>query len=947
MPAPLSFPPLASAFDGSERVPPLAGAKSHPSLPLPKPGPAAFSSASNLPACFPNGLGHLSYTRGNSSPDSILPAHFLNSEPTRNTVAQQPVSSSLSSNMPPLHVPRSDFGSPTLPVHQAWKTFDTALGAIRGAGGRHIDFSSAAYPNFTAIDQSRRNSVSSTTGGAQGPSRSTEEGPASTETAPQTVDGYACTSSSGLGGFSTSAEGLAYPATRSHALLPCSSSGLNNYQPQSIPQSFRHSFDVGAAGGSPASPTLCQKRKRASMLEEDIARQHKNRGYYECPVVLDSTRSPHSTIAMTPPSSFPLTTITCLHASVGQKSYGNEKRFLNPPPMVRVTGSLHRLSSYPRLVVDVVSDNGIYCSREHSAIQSDDGSTADPHARYYLRSLHVGKAGKAKTFRLELSLHPSDRPAPPKTLFQNGSVRKAEPIETTEDLNDALASFSSAEMQIISKPSKKTVRARSTGSCLFDESTIALFNRINAQTVRTTFAVTEEGRLSSRAYEWTAFKIHVTKRAEGGEDTDHDIAHSAFPRNQADGGPEAVTYGSEIVLTDLMTGSTSEPMIVRKVEKGHVFLGATGRVAQLQKLALARVSDRGYSIYLSPSSDGMDKDGFSQHTDSYTYASNKPEQDPDLYPSDDDAAEAKKFLSYQPPLGSLPADHQDKLGYHIVTDFMTWTVVGIDSFSYSYFDTSPHAKSPVRMSSLAPITPFPLVQSQLTYDPLTHTCSFAVSDFFNNPSEAEHSPMEIWLGPLGPLATKIIQAGEFSAPSLKSEPATPTSVTGAKAERSNVPSNPLITRQITSSFISFELPPMEAILSTSLSRSPASREAPDLDLDLDPVARLANDRSVLSSSPQLLTVGTSGSALFVPMSPQAIRRDVQTLTEHLRARNGEAPEVSRAPSSASVSRPRSSISLPLLFIRSDGIGYQSERSIVLEPNPYGATLTEAWSISFT
>jgi recombining binding protein (suppressor of hairless) len=65
------------------------------------------------------------------------------------------------------------------------------------------------------------------------------------------------------------------------------------------------------------------------------------------------------------------------------------------------------------------------------------------------------------------------------------------------------------------------------------------------------------------------------------------------------GGVVAVTYGSEIILTDANSGISTAPLIVRKVDKGRVVDDDGGPVSQMQKVALQRINPDGTRHYLS------------------------------------------------------------------------------------------------------------------------------------------------------------------------------------------------------------------------------------------------------------------------------------------------------------------------------------------------------------
>ena len=64
-------------------------------------------------------------------------------------------------------------------------------------------------------------------------------------------------------------------------------------------------------------------------------------------------------------------------------------------------------------------------------------------------------------------------------------------------------------------------------------------------------------------------------------------------------GPQPVTYGSEIVLADTVSGTQTAPLIIRKVDKGRIAADDGGPVSQMQKIALQRINADGTRQYLS------------------------------------------------------------------------------------------------------------------------------------------------------------------------------------------------------------------------------------------------------------------------------------------------------------------------------------------------------------
>ena len=194
-------------------------------------------------------------------------------------------------------------------------------------------------------------------------------------------------------------------------------------------------------------------------------------------------------VSQDPARVMPMTTVICLHAAVAQKSYGSEKRFLCPPPVVHIEGPVWHLRSQ-QLSMAVVAESGDRSFEQKAPLDSN--MTAS------FKFLHVSGTAKAKSFQLSLDIA---EPSP--SLSQEGG----------EQPNGRVwAAFDSAPVTIISKPSKKTAKTRNISSCILAGGPVSLFNRINSQTVRTKYMTIDNGHLCASNVAWSAFNVNVVRR---------------------------------------------------------------------------------------------------------------------------------------------------------------------------------------------------------------------------------------------------------------------------------------------------------------------------------------------------------------------------------------------------------------------------------------------------
>ncbi len=186
----------------------------------------------------------------------------------------------------------------------------------------------------------------------------------------------------------------------------------------------------------------------------------------------------------------------------------------------------------------------------------------------------------------------------------------------------------------------------------------------------------DRAELAASNASWSAFRVQILDD-EHGNPIDPSQTLTGTSRNGQPPPQRPIHYGSRIVLTDEATGISSEPLIVRKVDKGKLSRSDTGGlVSQMQKVALQRAStnsDMPSPAGLFLSAGRLPLPVHSADRSSITMSSSHPA-------SDGKAIASAHPLTYQAPRSAGSAGNVDE-----VDDFLCWTVVGIGKISPSSF----------------------------------------------------------------------------------------------------------------------------------------------------------------------------------------------------------------------------------------------------------------------
>eukprot|EP00039_Didymoeca_costata_P019013 m.335903 g.335903 ORF g.335903 m.335903 type:complete len:626 (+) comp17704_c0_seq1:168-2045(+) len=234
--------------------------------------------------------------------------------------------------------------------------------------------------------------------------------------------------------------------------------------------------------------------------------------------------------------------VTIVHSRVVQKSYGTEKRFFCPPPMVSLKGSQWQTEPQKKVFIYVGMTS------DHS---SNTPNTIGEHMCAVARNLFISDQDRRKRFCLNVK------------IMQGPNPREA--IE--------IGSFISRPIKVISKPTRKKLTQNNTDLCINNGSEIAFFIRVKSQAGSTRYLTSTQGGFTSSTSIWGTFVVKSAASIKQGT--------NAFIYQS-----ECINYNAAIVLECPTSGFRSPELVIKKVDKGTVEPDAEDPVSQLQKVAL-------------------------------------------------------------------------------------------------------------------------------------------------------------------------------------------------------------------------------------------------------------------------------------------------------------------------------------------------------------------------
>jgi len=269
-------------------------------------------------------------------------------------------------------------------------------------------------------------------------------------------------------------------------------------------------------------------------------------------------------------------TVVVLHAKVAQKSYGNEKRFFCPPPCIYLKGNGW----------DKMKKEHILKKRQQQ--NSASNSSDDVAEIYPLCFVNIGSNDQPTMQQLTFEERNKQGFSSAKTLYISDSDKRKNFVITCRLLYPEgnggmkLGEFNSKRIKVISKPSKKKQSFKNTELCISSTTTVALFNRLRAQTVSTRYLNIEENNFRASSQQWGAFSIYLLDDEEG----------EAEEFNVRDG---FIHYGQTVKLVCVQTGMALPRLVIRKVDKQMASIDADDPVSQLHKVAFyMKDTDRMY-----------------------------------------------------------------------------------------------------------------------------------------------------------------------------------------------------------------------------------------------------------------------------------------------------------------------------------------------------------------